>query len=108
MVKETRSPYHARETEMTQDPASTPHPSPRALACRELLERASEYLESESALSQEEKEHIQRHLEECLGCKGFVSTLKDTISLLQTLPPSALPPELKQRLLQIYKGQPSS
>lgn len=91
---------------MTNDSAATSSPSGRPLRCRELWERASEYLES--ALSQEEKEHIQHHLKECLGCRGFVSTLKDTISLLQSLPSSALPPELKQRLLQIHKEQPSS
>lgn len=81
---------------------NTPH---RRAGCRELLEHASEYLESD--LTPEEKERLTRHLEECHNCEGFVSTLKDTIAKLHTLPPHTLPPEFKQKLLQACEEQSS-
>ena len=88
---------------MTSWPANTSTPSSREQECLRLLERASAYLESDMA--EEDKEHFRRHLERCMRCKGFVATLKDTVSMLQGLSPTALPLELKQRLLAIPKGQ---
>ncbi|MBI4340197.1 MAG: zf-HC2 domain-containing protein [Chloroflexi bacterium] len=88
---------------MTSGSSQNPYPSPRQRDCQELLERASEYLESD--LPEEVKEHIRGHLERCGRCRGFVSTLSDTISMLHSLPPHALPTDLKQKLLHISRTQ---
>ncbi|GEM_PF-1255163 len=84
----------------------TTSPSARSAACQELLEHASEYLDAD--LGEDLKEHIRRHLERCGTCRGFVSTLEDTIAMLHTLPNRTLPEDLKQRLLKACREQPAS
>ena len=68
---------------------------------------ASLYLDGE--ISEEERRQIEHHLEQCEMCTGFVSTLRETIDMLQKLPPQGIPQELKRTILQIsYAGNPSS
>jgi len=54
------------------------------------------------------KEHMRRHLERCGNCRGFVSTLEDTIAMLHALPNKTLPEDLKRKLIQACKEQPAS
>ena len=68
---------------------------------------ASLYLDGE--LSEEEHQQIEHHLAQCEMCTGFVSTLRETIDMLQKLPPQGIPQELKRTILQISdEGNPSS
>ncbi|MCZ6614848.1 MAG: zf-HC2 domain-containing protein [Chloroflexi bacterium] len=75
--------------------------------CEKLREMASLHLDGE--LSEEERRQIEFHLEQCEMCSGFVSTLRETINMLQKLPPQGIPQELKRTILQIGdEGTPSS
>ena len=68
---------------------------------------ASLYLDGE--LSEEEHRLLRHHLEQCEMCAGFVSTLRETIDMLQKLPPQGIPQELKRTILQISdEGDPAS
>ena len=71
--------------------------------CMELREHASDFLEFD--LSEEERQHILRHLEECKDCQSFVDTLRETISMLGSLPRSSMPMELKLKLLQAAEAE---
>ena len=70
---------------------------------RELRKRASDYLEAD--ISEGEREHILKHLEECENCTSFVETLRSTIAMLRDLPTRAMPTNLKDRLFQIPKDR---
>ncbi len=91
---------------MTAGPRDTTSHGPRSAACQELLEHASEFLDAE--LGDDMKEHMRRHLERCGNCRGFVSTLEDTIAMLHALPNKTLPEDLKRKLIQACKEQPAS
>ncbi len=68
---------------------------------------ASIYLDGE--LSSEERQQVEHHLEQCEMCTGFVSTLRETIDMLQKLPPQGIPQELKRTILHIgNEGDPAS
>lgn len=75
----------------------------RGSECAELRKRASDYLEAD--ISEQERERIRQHLEECENCKSFVETLRSTIAMLGDLPSRAIPQYLKDKLLQIPKEQ---
>ena len=62
------------------------------MACRELFERLSEYVDGE--LSQQICEEIQRHMEGCEPCVAFAKTLKKTADLCRRLPSRPIPPEV--------------
>ncbi len=78
--------------------------------CEELRELASLYLESEASddISDELRQQLQSHLDACDNCESFVSSLRETIQILQNLPKQELPTELRRILLQIGKKPDSS
>jgi anti-sigma factor RsiW len=49
------------------------------LACRELVELVTEYLED--ALCAEERERFEAHLAECEACDAYVEQIRATIRL---------------------------
>ena len=49
------------------------------LACRELVELVTDYLED--ALPATERERFEAHLEECEGCSVYVEQIRTTIEL---------------------------
>lgn len=61
----------------------------------EVRERASEYLDGDapSTLAQ----RIRIHLDECEDCRGFVGTLRATISALRNLPRVSPQPSAEER-----------
>lgn len=71
--------------------------------CVELRKRASDYLES--AISEDEKQHIRGHLERCGTCRRFLETLRTTVGMLRDLSQQAVPESLKNKLLQVPRNQ---
>lgn len=67
--------------------------------CDEVRKRASDYLDSD--ISEEDRQRILQHLNECENCPTFVETLRATISSLGSLPSRAIPRKLKDSLLDI-------
>ena len=88
-------------------PSSSLSRSSEPSDCEKLRELASLHLDGE--LSEGERRQLEFHLEQCEMCTGFVSTLRETIDMLQKLPPQGIPQELKRTILQISdEGTPSS
>ena len=74
--------------------------------CNEVRRRASDYLDSD--ISEEDRQRILKHLEECENCPTFIESLRATISSLGSLPARAIPQRLKQKLLEIPEEESRS
>jgi anti-sigma-K factor RskA len=56
-------------------------------------------------LSVEEERELERHLEECSGCRGELARARQTHDLLRELVAGGPPPELKDRVLARARGE---
>lgn len=74
--------------------------------CNEVRRRASDYLDSD--ISEEDRQRILKHLDECENCPTFFESLRATISSLASLPARAIPRRLKQKLLEIPEEESRS
>lgn len=73
--------------------------------CKEIVEILCDYLEGE--LPQEEKEELDRHVEDCPPCLAFLNTYRRTSQLCKALRPEDIPVELKMRLERFLKEKAS-
>jgi anti-sigma factor RsiW len=71
------------------------------LACRELVELVTEYLEG--ALPAAERARFEAHLTGCDGCRTYVEELRETIRLAGHLEPDTLSPEARDGLLAAFR-----
>src|SRR6266545_3207338 len=85
---------HERDDSMT--------PPSAELACIELVELVTEYLDD--ALPAPERDRIDRHLGECDGCDRYVEQIRQTISAAGRLAPDDLPPPVLDRLLAVFRA----
>ncbi len=74
--------------------------------CDEVRKRASDYLDSD--ISEEDRQRILKHLDECENCPTFFESLRATISSIGSLPARAIPRRLKQKLLDIPEEESRS
>jgi predicted anti-sigma-YlaC factor YlaD len=74
----------------------------RELACREIVELVTAYLEH--ALSPVDRERFEEHLVFCDGCGTYLDQMRETIAATGRLGPVALPAELEQQLLEAFRG----
>ncbi len=72
------------------------------LSCQELVELVTDYLEG--ALSTEEHERVDRHLEACQGCRTYVEQLRQTIELSGRLTVADVSPEAELALLDAFRA----
>jgi anti-sigma factor RsiW len=72
------------------------------LSCQELVELVTDYLEG--ALSEEEGLRFEDHIGRCAGCKVYLEQMRQTISLLGHLPPTAVSPQAEAELLEAFQG----
>ncbi|HWJ45646.1 MAG TPA: zf-HC2 domain-containing protein [Gaiellaceae bacterium] len=73
----------------------------RELACRELVELVTAYLDD--ALDPDARERFEEHLVFCDGCTNYLEQMRTTIALAgRTHVPLA--PELEERLLVAFRG----
>jgi predicted anti-sigma-YlaC factor YlaD len=72
------------------------------MACRELAELVTEYLEG--TLSVDDEERFQAHLQICPPCRLYLEQIRLTIAALGRLEPAALPVEECERLLTVLRG----
>jgi anti-sigma factor RsiW len=72
------------------------------LSCQELVELVTDYLEG--ALSTEEHERVDRHLETCQGCRTYVEQLRQTIELTGRLTVADVSPEAELALLDAFRA----
>lgn len=73
---------------------------PRDLACRELVELITDYLEG--ALSASEVAAVEAHLAECDGCERYLDQMRATLRALGTVPVATLPEEAVDSLLAAF------
>jgi len=74
----------------------------RELACREVVELVTAYIED--ALDPSGRERFEEHLVFCDGCSTYLDQMRETIRATGRLGPLALPAELEQRLLEAFHG----
>ena len=74
----------------------------RELACNEIVELVTAYLED--ALAPSERERFEEHLVFCDGCDTYLEQMRVTIEVTGRLQGGALPAELEERLLDAFRG----
>jgi anti-sigma factor RsiW len=74
------------------------------MACRELVELVTEYLEER--LSPEDRARFEAHLAACEACRAFLDQFRQTIRALGRLPEESLSPAARAALLAAFKGFP--
>jgi hypothetical protein len=70
---------------------------PEDMACRELVEVITDYLEGVLP------EPDQVRFEECPGCRAYLQQMRQTIEALGTLPQSAIPEQDPGKLLELFR-----
>ena len=74
----------------------------RELACRDIVELVTAYLEH--ALAPKDLERFEEHLVFCDGCGTYLEQMRETISATGRLGRVSLPAELEHRLLEAFRG----
>jgi anti-sigma factor RsiW len=74
----------------------------RELACTEIVELVTAYLDD--ALAPADRERFEEHLVFCDGCDTYLEQMRATIRATGQLMPERLPAELEQRLLEAFRG----
>lgn len=76
--------------------------TPEALACKELVELITDYLEG--ALAEHDRVRLEDHLALCDGCTSFLRQMRMTIELTGMLTEDEIPAEGKQELLGVFRA----
>jgi anti-sigma factor RsiW len=79
-------------------PAASP---PGGLACRELVELVTDYLEG--ALDPGDRERFEAHIAACAHCTAYVHQMRMTLRVAGHIEPDELDPELERELLQAFR-----
>jgi anti-sigma factor RsiW len=79
-------------------PAASP---PGGLACRELVELVTEYLEG--ALAPADHARFETHIAGCEHCSAYVEQMRLTLAVVGHIEPDALDPHVEQALLGAFR-----
>ena len=71
--------------------------------CPDCMDLLADYVDG--SLPRHQAELLEWHLEGCGPCVAFVSTYRGTIDAARKLRETAIPPELKQRLLSVLRSR---
>jgi anti-sigma factor RsiW len=77
-------------------------PAPAAMACQELVELVTAYLEN--ALSTADRERFEAHIARCDDCTRYLEQMRATIGALGRIPPESLSAEAERELLAAFRG----
>jgi anti-sigma factor RsiW len=77
-------------------------PRPPEMACNELVEVVSDYIEGR--LPAGDVERFEAHLEICDGCRNYLDQMQATIHALGHLPEETISAEARDRMLEAFKG----
>jgi Putative zinc-finger len=72
-----------------------------ALACQELVELVTDYLEG--TLGWRDRRRFKKHLTLCDGCQRYVDQMRETLDLLGTVPTDSLSPQAQSTLLDAFR-----
>ncbi len=71
------------------------------VACRELVEVVTEYLEG--ALPAARRASFEAHLTECPGCSEYLEQMRRTVRSLGRLTTESIPAEGREELLDLFR-----
>lgn len=71
------------------------------MSCRELVELVTDYLEG--ALDDLDRARFERHLDDCGGCRTYLSQMRQTIELTGALREDELDQALVDELTQAFR-----
>jgi anti-sigma factor RsiW len=74
------------------------------IACRELVELVTDYLEGR--LPPDQRARFDAHLAECDGCTTYLEQMRQTIRALGRVPEESLSDEARDRLLEAFRDWP--
>jgi Putative zinc-finger len=74
----------------------------RGQTCRDSVEMAAEYLDGCPSLLDRVRFHL--HLRLCVGCRTFVSQMRQTIEVLARLPSDPVPAAVRIELIRRFRG----
>jgi anti-sigma factor RsiW len=74
---------------------------PPGLTCRELVELVSDYLEG--ALAPADHARFETHIAGCGNCAAYLRQMRETVTLVGTLPADALSPEAEDELRTAFR-----
>ena len=77
-------------------------PERPSLACIELVELVTEYLDG--TLAPEERVRVDAHLAKCAGCTAYVEQMRQVAAAAGRLTPEAVPEEAVDRLLEAFRN----
>lgn len=69
--------------------------------CQALVELVTDYLEG--ALDPPTAARFEEHVGLCEGCATYLDQMRTTLRLTGSLPPEALPPPVRDRLLEAFR-----
>ena len=72
----------------------------RELACQDIVELVTAYLEN--ALDPSDRERFEEHLVFCDGCSNYLEQMRTTVELTGGVD-LRLPPALEARLLEVFR-----
>jgi anti-sigma factor RsiW len=71
------------------------------MACRELVELVTEFLED--ALAPEERARIEEHMARCDGCLAHLAQVRATLRVAGAPAEEDLPPETEEALVGLFR-----
>jgi anti-sigma factor RsiW len=75
--------------------------SPGELACKELVEIVTDYLEDR--LTTQDRMRFEQHLAICEGCSAYLEQMRQTIQIAGTLREDSIPHDIRERLLDAFR-----
>ena len=79
--------------------------TPRDIACVELVELLTDYLEG--ALPPDEVAAVEAHLEVCGACRAYLAQIRATVDALGSVPVETLSDEAYDTLLTAFRNRPA-
>jgi anti-sigma factor RsiW len=79
-----------------------PAPAPVGLACQELVELVTDYLEG--ALAPEDRRRFEEHIGRCGGCTNYLDQMRQTIALTGRLSEDTFPDGARDDLLAAFRS----
>ena len=73
-----------------------------AMACQELVELVTAYLEGYLATA--ERARFEQHLATCSGCRTYLEQMRMTLRALDRVPEPSISTETREQLLRLYRG----
>jgi predicted anti-sigma-YlaC factor YlaD len=73
---------------------------PTELACREMVQLITDYLEGVLPLA--DRTRFEQHLVFCAGCRNYVQQVRDLLRTVGRIPEHALTPAVQRDLVQAF------